>query len=299
MMTRGRGTALGAAAITAWSFYGVLLASNSETPPFLSMAIVFSFATSVLLGRRLWQGRGVADLFRIPLSTLALGVLGLFGSNCLYVVSLALGGEPVPVNIAALSWPVFMVVLVACAGVARATWLDAAAMAVGFGGVILLSLQRGPASIDWPILVSMLGAFCWAAYSGLRTRVPAGPSDAMIMFVGVSCVLCWGITLTTELGRVSWGVPLDEFLRLAAVGIIPVGLANLAWDHGARHGDPVLLAGLSFLEPIASTGLIALFLGKSVGFWDAMALALVLAAVFFSVLSERQRRAYLRRQASA
>lgn len=285
-MTRNQGTALGAGAIAAWSIYGVLLASNSVTPPFRAMAIVFTCATAVLLARRLVLGKGVKDLFQVPPATLALGVLGLFGSNCLYVVALALGGQPVAVNIAALTWPVFLVIVVAVFGVARITWLDGMAMLVGFGGVVLLTLQRGGFSVDWPVLVALAGAICWAVYSGLRTRVPAGPQDSMITFVGISGILCWIITASVEQGS----VPFDEFIRLAIVGLIPVGIANLAWDLGARHGDPVLLAGFSFLEPIASTALIAIVLSLPVGYNEALSLALVVAAVFFSIMSERVRR---------
>jgi drug/metabolite transporter (DMT)-like permease len=285
-MTRARGTALGAIAIAGWSIYGVMIASNSVTPPFRSMAVVFSFATAVLLALRLWQGKGVRDVLRIPPATLALGVVGLFGNNVLYALALAFGGSPVPVNIASLSWPVFMMALVAGFGVARPGLLDAAAMAVGFSGVTLLALQRGLEAVDWPVILALVGALCWALYSALRNKVPAGPSDAMLAFVAVSAAACWVITLSTEQGE----MPLDEFLRLALVGLGPVGLANLAWDHGARNGDPVLLAGFSFIEPIASTALIAVVLGKPVGWTEAAAGALVLAAVLFSIVSERKRR---------
>jgi drug/metabolite transporter (DMT)-like permease len=250
------------------------------------MAIVFTCATGVLLTPRLLRRNSLQDLLQIPLTTLLLGFVGLFGANCLYVLALALGGEPVPVNIASLSWPVFMTFLVVGFSVSRATWLDAAAMAIGFGGVVLLALQRGAGAVDWPVLLSVLGALCWATYSALRTKVPAGPRDAMIAFVAVSGLVCWAITLALEEGQ----VPTDELLRLVLVGVFPVGLANLAWDIGARHGDPVLLAGLSFLEPILSTALIAAVLAKPVTWLDAAALALVLIAVLCSLASERLRR---------
>ena len=47
MVTRARGTFFGALAIAAWSVYGVLLAAERETGPFLSMAIVFSFLATL------------------------------------------------------------------------------------------------------------------------------------------------------------------------------------------------------------------------------------------------------------
>jgi drug/metabolite transporter (DMT)-like permease len=285
MMTRARGTAFGAMAIAGWSIYGVLIVSNTATPPFLSMAIVFTFSAAVLLGRRLVRGDGIGDILRIPPTTLALGVTGLFGNNVLFVTALSLGGAAVPLNIASLSWPIFMMALVAMLGIARPSWLDVCAVLVGFCGVVLLALQHGLGSVDWPVVLALVGALCWALYSALRNRVPAGPADSMMAFVAVSAVLCWALTLSLETATV---LP-DEFLRLAVIGIVPVGLANLAWDFGARHGDPVLLAGLSFLEPIVSTALISVILSKPVTMWDAAGGGLVVIGVLFSLVSQRQR----------
>ena len=251
------------------------------------MAIVFTAATTTLLVWRIIKGEGVGGLFPIPASTLALGFVGLFGSNVLYPVSLALGGNPVSVNIAALSWPVFMAGFVVLFGVARATWLDGFAMLVGFAGVILLATKGEGLALDWAVLPAFGGALCWAALSAFRTRVPAGPRDAMLHFVAVSGIACWLLVVTVE------GLllpPLDELIRLVLVGVLPVGLANYFWDIATRHGDPVLLAGLSFLEPVASTALIAVVLAKPVGVSDAGALALVLGAVLLSIMSERLRR---------
>ena len=286
-MTRTKGTALGALAIAAWSSFGMLLASNHVTPPFLTISVVFTSATLTLLIWRLLRGQGLRGLLPIPLATLGLGFIGLFFSNALYPVSLSLGGAPVSVNIAALSWPVFMVIFVVGFRVARATWLDALAMLVGLVGVVLLATNGSGISIDWTVLPAFVGALCWAGYSALRTKVPAGPPDAMLLFVAVSGIVSWLITLIAEPGA---SAPLDEVLRLVLVGILPVGLANLAWDFATRYGDPVLLAGMSFLEPVASTALIAIVLSKPVGFSDYAALLLILAAVACSIMSERLRR---------
>ncbi len=285
-MTKARGTALGLFAILSWSCYGVLVAANSATPPFLATAIIFSSATATLLARRLLTGGGLRDLLTIPLPTLALGFVGLFGSNCFFVLALALGGNPVTVNIGSLTWPAFMVVFIVVFGVARATWLDGLAMVFGLAGVAVLVSKGAEISFELPVLLALFAALSWAIYSALRTRVPSGPHDAMIAFVGLSAAVCWIITLGFETGT----APGVEILRLAAAGILPVGLANLAWDIGARHGDPVLLAGLSFMEPVFSTALIAYVLSRPVGAGDAIALALVLAAVLCSIMSERRRR---------
>ncbi|HRX34783.1 MAG TPA: EamA family transporter [Aestuariivirga sp.] len=286
-MTSSRGTLFGVLAIAAWSSYGVLLASNGRTNPVMAAAILFTSATVLLLALRIVRGQGLASLFAIPISTLALGVTGLFGSNLFYVVALALGGAPVPVNIAALSWPVFMALFVVLFGVARATWYDAVAMLFGFGGVVLLAIKGGDLTIDWPVLPAFIGALCWAIYSALRTRVPAGPPDAMLAFVGVSAILCWVISFMIETPELP---PSEDLLRLVLVGFLPVGLANYFWDFATRYGDPVLMAGLSFLEPLSSTALIAVVLWQPVGVSDAGALLLILLAVLLSIMSERLRR---------
>ena len=286
-MTRARGTAFGALAIAAWSVYGVLLASNAPVAPFFSMAIVFTAAAATLLGWRLARGDGLSGLFPIPPATLALGFTGLFGSNVLYLVSLSMGGEPVSVNVAALSWPVFMAGFVVVFGVGRATWLDAVAVVVGFSGVVLLATKGRGLSLDLAVLPALFGAVCWAALSAFRTRVPAGPRDSMLHFVSASALACWLVVVFHE--GVS-PIPPDDLARLAIVGVLTVGLANHLWDMATRHGDPVLLAGMSFLEPVGSTALIAVVLSRPVGLSDAAALALTLVALGCSLLSERRRR---------
>ena len=84
--------------------------------------------------------------------------------------------------------------------------------------------------------------------------------------------------------------PSEDLLRLVLVGFLPVGLANYFWDFATRYGDPVLMAGLSFLEPLSSTALIAVVLWQPVGVSDAGALLLILLAVLLSIMSERLRR---------
>ena len=297
-MTRARGTLLGALAIAAWACYGVLLSSNEGTPPFLSMAIAFTSATLSLLIFRFARGEGLSGLFPMPLATLGLGFIGLFGSNVFYPVSLALGGEPVSVNIAALSWPAFMALFIVVFRVAPATWLDGVAMLVGLCGVVLLATKGSGLQLDWAVLPAFVGALCWAALSALRTRVPAGPHDAILHFVAVSGIACWLIVALYE-GFVL--PPLGDIGRLAIIGALPMGIANYLWDQATRHGDPVLLAGMSFMEPVVSTALIALILAHPVGWSDAGALGLILLAVLFSIMSERLRRtaASPRRAASA
>ena len=68
---------MGALAIVAWSCFGMLMASNHVTPPFLAIAVVFTSSTLTLLLWRLLRGQGLRGLLPIPLATLSLGFIGL------------------------------------------------------------------------------------------------------------------------------------------------------------------------------------------------------------------------------
>lgn len=282
-----RATLIGFLATLGWAGYGALVIAADGTPPFLALAIFFTAATVTLVGRRLLLGQGIADLFRIPLSTLALGFFGLFGNNLLFVLAFTSGANPVSVNIVAFSWPVMMAAIVLLIGLARATWWDAAAMVLGFGGFLVVSSDGASLTLHPGLIMALAGALLWAIYSALRRLVPVGVPDAMTAFVALSALAAWIVHLATgEPFQTSGG----DLLALAAVGILPVGLANLMWDYGARLGDPVLLAGLSFLEPLLASSLIAFVHSVPFRLADLAGLGLILLGIGCSMASERVRR---------
>jgi drug/metabolite transporter (DMT)-like permease len=282
-----RATLIGFLATLGWACYGALIVATDRTPPMLALAICFSAAASTLLGRRLWLGYGVIDLFRMPWSTLGLGFLGLFGNNLLYVLAFTSGANPVSVNIVAFSWPVMMTAIALLAGLARATWWDGLAMLLGFIGFVAIAYDGTSLTLHPGLIMAVAGALLWAIYSALRRVVPVGVPDAMTAFTSLSAIAAW-------VTHFAIGEPLqtssDDFLALIVVGILPVGFANLMWDYGTRLGDPVLLAGLSFLEPLLASALIAVVHGVPFRLADLAGLALILLGIGCSILSERLRR---------
>lgn len=286
-ISTARGTLLGFIAILCWSSYGVAVAFASATPPYLALAIVFSAAALSLLTRRLILRKGFGDLLTIPARTLLLGIIGLFGSNAFYILALSTGADPVAVNILSFSWPILMVAIVVASGLARITSWDVLALLLGFAGVATTAMQGHLMGVHWGLGLALLAGLSWAVYSGLRKLVPAGPQDSMSAILTVCAVASWIVHFA--LGEPT-AVDGSSLVVLLLVGIFPVGLANLLWDLGARHGDPVLLAGLAFIEPVAATALIALLLGKAVTVWHLLGLALILAAVGSSLAGERARR---------
>ena len=281
-----RGNLLGLVAILMWASWAPLMVAGGAMPPFLLLAIAFTSAAAVMLLRGFILRRGF-DFLRTPLLTLILGFGGLWGSNAMFLLAIEAGAAPVPVTIVAHTWPVWMALIVLIAGVARGTIWDLFAFGLGFAGVLTVATRDGSFEFHVGLGVALLGAVLWATYSGMRTRVPAGPPDAMTAFAISSAVVSW--TLHFMLGEPSSVAPFDLLIAIA-VGALPMGLANSLWDIAVRHGDPVRIASMSFIEPVCATGFVLLILSQTPRPMDVLGLALVLAGLAFGTISERVRR---------
>lgn len=281
-----RGNLLGLTAILMWASWAPLMVAASAVPPFLVLAIAFSGASFVMLARRAVLRLGYADLLRTPLSTLALGFAGLWGSNAMFVLALDAGAAPVAATIVTHTWPVWMALIVLVLGIARGTIWDLFAFALGFAGVVAVATRDGSFEFHFGLALALFGAFLWALYSGARTRVPPGPPDALTAYAIVAAAASW--LCHFAFGEPFEAQPLDIVLALA-VGMLPMGIGNALWDVAVRHGDPVRLAGMSFIEPVCATGFILLMLAQTPRPMDVLGLALVLGGLALGAVSERVR----------
>jgi drug/metabolite transporter (DMT)-like permease len=285
---RRRGNLFGLTAVLLWGSWAPLMVAGGAMPPFLFLAIAFSGGAGVMLLRRAILRRGFADLFATPWPTLALGFAGLWGSNALFALSLRAGAAPVAATIVTHTWPVWMVVVVLALRIARGTLWDMLALMLGFAGVVAVAVRDGSFELHIGLVMALVASWLWATYSGARTKVPAGPPDALTVFATTAAVASW--LCHFALGESFDAAPVDIAVALA-VGILPMGIANAFWDVAVRRGDPVLLAGISFIEPVIATGLILLMLAQLPRLLDMVGLVLVLGGVALGTLGERRRRA--------
>ena len=286
-MTRARGTLFGLIGVLGWAIYALFVALANGTPRYLFVAILFTVAMLTLLALRIVQGGGLLELVRIPISTLALGVLGLAGANLLQVQAFGSGASPYAVAVLTFAWPVLMVALMVVFRIAVPGVLDWIGLGCGLAGVASVTMENGTLSYHYGLLLAFLGALCWATYSAFRNWVPAGPRDSMVAFAAVSALLGWTAHV---LSGEPTAVPSGELVYIVLLGVIPVGLSNLLWDIGARYGDPVTLAGLSYLEPILSMGLLIAFLDRPFTRYDLVGLVLVVLGGLAIMIGDRRRR---------
>jgi drug/metabolite transporter (DMT)-like permease len=259
--------ALGAIAL--WATLAALGVALAHVPPFLltGLALVIGSVPAWPLARH----------WRVPASTLLLGVCGLFGFHFLLFLALR-HAPPIEANLVNYLWPLLIVVLapVLLPGV-RLRPVHVLAALAGFAGAALAILGGRDVSetLAWGYLPALGSAFIWASYSLLTRRVPHFPTAAIGLFGLVSGLLALACHVWLEPPASLSG---RDWLLLAGTGLGPLGAAFFLWDAALKRGDPVRIGILSYLTPLASTLLLALTTGRSLTAWVAAAAVFIIGS---------------------
>ena len=239
--------ALGAMAL--WASLAALGVALSHVPPFLltGLALLVGSLIALPLSRFDWRQ------WRVPGTTLALGVYGLFGFHFLLFIALR-HAPPVQANLVNYLWPLGIVVMAPLflPGVSLTARHVLAAL-IGFAGAVLAILGRGGTGETvwaWGYIPALGSAFIWSSYSLLTKRVRAFPTAAIGSFAlvsGLLSLLChaW-LEPATALTARDWGL-------IALLGLGPLGGAFFLWDAALKRGDARQIGVLSFLTPLLST----------------------------------------------
>jgi drug/metabolite transporter (DMT)-like permease len=178
--------------------------------------------------------------------------VGLLLSDVLFIMAL----RHIPAaeaNLILYLWPVIVVLLAAALGLAALRRHHIGGVAIGLAGAALV-IGGGGGDLSWMGAgLAAGGGLAWALFVVFRLWQGENAPDALSWGLALSAAIAFAIHLLLE----GWVTPTPQALMgTALVGVVPLGLGNLAWDHGVRKGNRLLLATLAYATPLVS----ALFL---------------------------------------
>ena len=268
-----------------WSFLGYLGASLKHIPPFLVVGIALSVSGLVSAVRfRDW---------RVPLATLAVGIVGIFGYHFLYFSAFQYA-PAVEANLMNYLWPLLIVLLspIFLSGYRlQPNHLLGALM--GLSGASLI-ITGGSMHLDiaylWGYMLAAGAAFIWASYSLMSKRLPVFPTAAVGGFCLASGLLALGaFALSGETFSIST-LSASDWIYLVLLGAGPMGAAFFTWDAALKRGDPRIIGSLAYLTPLTSTVVLVLLGGHSISWVTIIAMALIVGGALIGSITIFQKR---------
>ena len=180
--------------------------------------------------------------------------------------------------------PVFTVVLAQVFGIERITsWKTMVGIAVGFSGLILLVgpailKELGGATIHELAVIGAAASYAATAVYArkLAVRLPAVTLGAGTMAAS-ACVMIPMAFMFEAPWQMRPGA--DAIWAVAFLGVVSTGLASVVYFRLLASTGPTFTSMINYLIPLIGAGLGVLWLGETVGFYELLALALIIGGV--------------------
>jgi drug/metabolite transporter (DMT)-like permease len=266
-------------AILLWSTLATFGVALGHLPPlFLTGCALTLGAVPGLTHIRQW---------RVPPTTLLLGVCGLFGFH--FLLFLALRFAPsVEANLVNYLWPLLIVLFTPLLLPGwRLAPRHVGGAVIGFAGAAL-AIGATPTTLTPTAILGFAfasgSAVVWACYSLLSRRVPHFSSWAIGGFALASGLLALAFHALFEAPAMMRGG--DAWLLLL-LGLGPMGTAFYLWDIAMKRGDPRVIGVLAYATPLMSTALLVAVAGRALTPALAIATLLVVAAAVIACRTPR------------
>jgi drug/metabolite transporter (DMT)-like permease len=247
-----RATLIGFSAVVMWALLALLTAASGSVPPFQLAAMAFAIGTALGLAARFLSPPAVRT--PIPAKVWVIGIAGLFGYHFFYFTALR-NAPAVEASLIAYLWPLLIVVGSALLPGEKLRWHHLAGALLGLAGAFLIVSKGGRLDFDRSYAVgysaALVCALVWSSYSLLSRRFPAVPTGVVTWFCAATAVLSFICHMLLE--QTVWPEGWSQWLAVAGLGLMPVGAAFYAWDHGVKHGNIQVLGAASYAAPLLST----------------------------------------------
>lgn len=290
----GVSATLGRAAFTGRLFHGSELATIN--PLILSQSrTTFSFLIflPILLvtrgWRRLWLPR--ADFGQMFL----LGVLGVAVSNYFYYLAIQRTTVATAITVQSTA-PIWVLLYLVAAGAQKATLRRLLAVALAVAGIVLVVglFRSGGFRLDaMGVMAALLAAFSFAYYNiGGHSILARYDHWIVLLYITLSASVFW-LVINPPWKIVAQHYSSRSWAFLLVFSLISVLAPFSFYIAGLRYLDPTRAVVVSCLEPVFSIVIAALALGEIVRPWQAVGIALVLAAILVVQIPDRKSRATL------
>lgn len=249
---------LGAIGISLWATETVLINLTQRIPPIETVALAFVFAAATTPIACLLTRTNPLVAFRQPAAVWAIVVSALVGYHaCIYYAT-----QKAPPAAAALlqgTTPLMIVLGSALLPGEKLRWWHVVGATLGLFGVLNLieadvDPQYGADSIFYLSLIGVAAAL-WGLYSIASRYFAETPSSVFGVFYAAAAL----VSLLGHGMFETWVQPdLTEWAAIAALGVLPMGLAIYLWDYGCKHGDIQALGAFSYVEPFIGACLVVL-----------------------------------------
>jgi drug/metabolite transporter (DMT)-like permease len=270
-------TLVGFVAVATWAFLALLSTLAGAIPPFQLAAMAFLIGG--LTGAARWIVRPSAiRALRQPWQVWALGTAGLCIYHCLYFFAIQ-AAPPVEVSLIAYLWPLLIVLFAAFLPGERLRPHHVVGAVMGFAGAILIITRGGGIGLADGMrlghLLALACAFVWAGYSVLSRRFGHVPTDVVAGY----CLITAVVTLLLHLGfeTTVWPATPTQWIAVALLGALPLGIAFYAWDFGVKQGDIMVLGAASYAAPPLSV-IVLLVAGYGRFHWSVAFACLMITA---------------------
>ncbi|TAG27816.1 MAG: DMT family transporter [Burkholderiales bacterium] len=282
---------LALAAIALWALLAWLGISLSHVPPFLLTGIALVVGSLIALPLSWQGGRLNLSSWKMPWSSLALGVYGLFGFHFLLFIALR-HAPPVQANLVNYLWPLGIVVMAPLflPGV-KLTSVHLLAACMGFAGACIAILggrqADATAGFAWGYIPAAGSAFIWASYSLMTKRLALQGKGFATAAIGLFGLVSGLLSLLCHaLLEPRVALSGQDLLLLAAMGLGPLGAAFYLWDAALKRGDARQIGILSYITPLASTALLLIVTGQPLSWSIGLAAAMIVGAAVLGTRSK-------------
>jgi drug/metabolite transporter (DMT)-like permease len=276
-------------AILMWALLALLTAASGKVPPFQLAAMCFLVGSLPGIAVLVARPERVRNLRQSP-AVWATGIIGLFGYHFLYFTALR-NAPAVEAGLIAYLWPLFIVLGSAMLPGERLRAVHIVGAMIGFAGTFLI-VSRNGLNFDSRFLIgygaALACAFTWSIYSLITRRFGEVPTDAVTGFCLATSFLSAICHMFLE--QTVWPQTPTEWLAVAGLGLLPVGAAFYAWDHGVKRGNIQMLGVASYAAPVLST-LILIAAGYAEPSWQILvACVMVPGGALLAVFGAKSRK---------